>query len=81
MTIYVKGTNTEIRGTLERSVGVALASEFAIDEEGAVSVNYTGDTDHMWDNQQTVLDEQGRPIFCGADGNTYTVDQIENRDD
>lgn len=51
------------RGTVERLTGVALLTE--PDEEGRVE--YAGQTDVWWDEQQSVTDKRGRVrVICPA---------------
>lgn len=79
MTWYVKGTDIEIVGTLERITGVAVIAHARGDS--LTDPTYAGDTRVWWDEQRTIKDDQGRPIYVDEDGCERTVDDIEWRDD
>ncbi len=76
MTLYVKGTNIEIEGTLETVRGVALT--LGLEEDG--SPIYAGETKIWWDEQRTVMHGNDR-VWIGSNGTTYLQSQIEDRED
>jgi hypothetical protein len=74
MALYVKGTNTEIVGTLETILGLAYASD--INDIGHPI--YDGETKVYWDSQKSVLKE-GERIWLDEAGTEYLQSQIERR--
>ena len=75
MTLYVKDTDIEVRGTLESVKGVALAS--GIDADG--SPIYMGGTEMWWDEQRIVVDPHGAAIWVDENGDTHPQSRIEDR--
>lgn len=67
MTLYAKGTNNRIIGTLERVYGVAEVIGLNPDQTPI----YGGETEIDWDSQEPVLHD-GKPIWICEDGNKYT---------
>jgi hypothetical protein len=72
--LFVKGTNTEIIGTLETLSAVAYAH--AIRDDG--SPEYSGESRIHWDEQKTVL-KDGERVWIGEDSMEYAQSQIEDR--
>lgn len=67
MTLYAKGTNKRIIGTLERVYGVA--DVIGLDPTG--SPIYGGETKIDWDSQEPVL-RGGKSIWICEDGSQHT---------
>ena len=76
MTVYVKGTDTLIKGTLDTIIGIALISD--IEPDGAPV--YIGETDVLWDSQESKT-RDGETVWISEDGEEYLTSQIERRED
>ncbi len=74
MPLYVKGTKTEVVGTLEELRGVAYA--FSLEVDG--SPEYEGETKMWWDEQRTVM-RDGERVWVEDDGTEHLQSQIEYR--
>jgi len=76
MTLYVKGTDIQVVGTLETIQGVAIA--FGLNEDG--SPEYAGETKIWWDDQRTII-RDGERIWVDDAGTEYPQSQIESREE
>jgi hypothetical protein len=75
---YVKGTDTQIIGTLERLTARANISGF--DEKNEPI--WEGSTKVFWDSQKTqTCSTTGQLLYLDEDGNEYRMDELEFRDD
>ncbi|MGA2107228.1 MAG: hypothetical protein ABSH25_06255 [Syntrophorhabdales bacterium] len=84
--IGIAPNGLEIEGTLETLMGRANITfckpdVVALEQEGKLSFDWDGDTEIFWDEQKTVRDHKGRRIFLDSEGNQWTADQIELRDE
>lgn len=68
-------TGVEIVGTLEMIPGTAIASDFARNPDGSISVEYDGGTDVDWDGQATVT-RNGKKVYVDDSGGEWTEDQL-----
>ena len=73
---------TLITGTKEIVPGVACVrpDSFRKTGDGKIAFEHLGETDVDWDGQETVQFE-GKTIFVDADGEEWTEDRIELRDE
>lgn len=60
----------QIRGTVERVPGCALARTFEVLSDGSLDPLYEGETDLWWDEQETVT-ENGERIYLDDDGDGW----------
>lgn len=74
MTLYVKGTDVRIIGTLELVFGVAQVN--GLDDDG--SIIWGGETKIDWNSQETVL-RNDKPVWISEDGGEYPTNAIEDR--
>lgn len=74
---FVKDSDIQIVGTLERLTGRGEISGFG---DTFADVEWQGSTEVFWDEQKTVQ-RDGKDIYLDEDGNEYTEDQLELRDD
>ena len=74
MTKLIAPNGMEIRGTLERLTGVALAS-VTRDKNGAVCIEHLGETEIEWDEQKTEF-RDGKEVLVDEEGNEWTSDQL-----
>jgi hypothetical protein len=73
--IFIKGTDIQVRGTLERAYGVA---KMHVNDEGKPA--YTGETS-LFDDQVTVTDKAtGHTIWIDVDGNEHVAAEVEVRE-
>lgn len=74
MTLYIKGTDVQIVGTLEKLQGVALAD--GLDTDGTII--WHGTTEVRWDDQETYI-KDGLPVWVDTEGSIYQDVQVEDR--
>lgn len=77
MTLYIKGTDTIITGTLESIVGQAYLN--GLEDDGSIS--YEGSTEVYWDDQTTATSRSGQPVWMDDDGNEHRDIEVEDRRD
>jgi hypothetical protein len=72
----------QIIGTYEMCPARAEISlnSFGRDTDGTVSFDYAGESEMFWDGMETVTKE-GKIVFLDGDGNEWTEDQIELREE
>lgn len=78
--LYTK-SGTRIRGTLEQLKGVAEVLGFEQLPDGTIEPEWEGYTELWWDEQRTVKNAQGKHIYVDEDGDEYTLDELELRED
>jgi hypothetical protein len=66
MTLYIKGTDIQIRGTLESMKGVAQLA--GLNEDGTLI--YVGEVDVLYDETETIF-HAGYPVWVGLDDQSY----------
>ena len=74
-------TLSTIRGTLETVPAVAGVAAFAVEPDGSLSCEHSGETDIFWDGMATEVREHpdtGRPgaIFLDHSGNEFHEDDL-----
>lgn len=80
--LYVKTTGALIIGTLENITGRAEIGSVVPAAPGVEpEINWEGGTEIFWDGQMTARDDKGRKIYLDRDGNEYTIDALEVREE
>lgn len=73
MPVYIKGTTTELIGTLEAMTGTALVN--GIDADG--QPEYEGTTQVDWNGQRSVLAADGSMTWVDENGGTNSGIEVE----
>lgn len=74
MTLYIKGTDVQIIGTLEKMTGTGLADSLADDG----TIIWSGETKIDFDQTETII-QSGIPVWVDADGSIYSGVTVEDR--
>lgn len=67
----------EIKGTLEIIEAIAAIGSAERDADGKLILDFTGETDLLWDTQTTKTDAEGKELFVDEEGETWTEDGLE----
>lgn len=67
----------EITGTLEVLHGQAEIERVSRNEDGTIDIQYSGGTTIFWDDQKTVTNDAGSPIYLDEDGTEYSEAELE----
>ena len=72
----------QIIGTAELTPGTALTMDdsFERDASGSISYDYAGETKMHWDGQETI-ERNGKVVLIDENGEEWTEDQIELRNE
>jgi hypothetical protein len=67
---------TPIVGALAVVHGCANLNSISLDEEGGIEIEYAGETEMYWDDQETVKNNEGKMIFVDQYGNKVSQQNV-----